>query len=400
MRSFLLSVLCLFLFSQSAFAQDIVKPETVGLSSAKLAEIDKALKADISAGKLSGATISIMRKGKLAYHKAFGTRGKDGAPGPLKTDDIFRIYSMTKPITSVAIMMLVEEGKISLDDPVSNYIPAFAETKVLAAGKMMPVKNAMTVRDLMRHTSGIVYGFFGDTPTRTEYKKVDLYGIQQTNSDLSGKLAALPLEHQPGTAWEYSHSTDVLGHIVEIASKQSLDSFFKERVLEPLGMKDTAFFVTADNKDRIAEPKFKGLSNPLTAPRLLSGGGGLVSTAPDYLKFAVMMMNEGKYEGGRLLNSETVKQMTTDQLGSIRPGNYNLLGRENGFGLGFSVRLTDEGRTVGSKGDYWWGGYAGTYFWIDPAKELITVFMMQQPDQRAPMRPRIRGWVYDALMDR
>ncbi len=399
MRSILLSVFCLFLFSQNAVALDTVKPETVGLSSNKLAEIDKALEADIAAGKLSGATVSVMRKGKLAYHKAFGTRGKDGAPGPLKTDDIFRIYSMTKPITSVATMMLVEEGKINLKDPVSDYIPAFADTNVLEAGKMMPVKNAMTIQDLMRHTSGIVYGFFGDTPTRTEYKKVDLYGIQQTNSDLSGKLAALPLEHQPGTAWEYSHSTDVLGHIVEIASKQSLDSFFKERILGPLGMKDTAFYVTANNKDRIAEPKFKGLSNPLVAPKLLSGGGGMVSTAPDYLKFATMMMNEGKYEGGRILKAETIKQMTTDQLGDIRPGNYDLLGKENGFGLGFSVRLTDEGRAAGSKGDYWWGGYAGTYFWIDPARELITVFMMQQPDQRAPMRPRLRGWVYNALTD-
>lgn len=398
MRHLWISFFLLFT-AQAAMAMDVTKPENVGLSSEKLAAIDTALNADIAAGKISGATLSIMRKGKLAYHKAFGTRGKDGAAGPLKTDDIFRIYSMTKPLTSVAIMMLVEEGKIGLDDPVSAHIPAFANAKVLKEGKLIPAENAITVKDLLRHTSGIVYGFFGDTPVRTEYNKVDLYGIKQSTGEMVAKLASLPLEHQPGTTWEYSHSTDVLGHVVEIVSKQSLDIFFRDRILTPLEMQDTGFYVSADQKDRIVEPTFKGLSNPLIAPNLLSGGGGLMSTAPDYLKFTTMLINKGRYNEKILLKPETVEKMTRDQLGDIKPGNYNLLGKENGFGLGFSVRLTDAGTTRGTKGGYWWGGYAGTYFWVDPAKELITVFMMQQPELRAPMRLRVRNWVYGALTD-
>lgn len=399
MRSFWATVILAFTVTHMANAADLSKPEAVGLSSEKLAVIDKAIQADIASGKMSGATVSIMRKGKLAYHKAFGNRGVGGTDAPLKTDDIFRIYSMTKPITSAAIMMLVEDGKLGLDDPVSQYIPAFSDPKILKGGKLNKAEKAITVRDLLRHTSGIVYGFFGKSEARAEYNKVDLYSIKQSTSDMVGKLAALPLEHQPGTAWEYSHSTDVLGHLVEIVSKQPLDQFFKDRILTPLNMKDTAFFVPSKKAERIVAPKFKGLSDPLIAPNYLSGGGGLVSTASDYLKFATMVMNKGRHGDKQILKAETIAQMTSNQLGDIRPGNYDLLGPENGFGLGFSVRLTDEGRAAGSKGDLWWGGYAGTYFWIDPAKELIVVFMMQQPDQRAAMRPKLRNWVYSALTD-
>ncbi len=398
MQYILLIVAFIFL-STNAMAAEKSLPEAVGLSSKKLGLIDQAIKADIDAGKLTGATVSVMKNGKLAYHKAFGTRGEDGAAGPLKTDDIFRIYSMTKPITSVAALMLFEQGKLKLDDPISKFIPVFSNPMVLKTEGLVPVNRPITIADLLRHTSGVVYGFFGDTPARTEYKKVDLYGIQQSNAEMVGKLATLPLEHQPGSAWEYSHSTDILGHIVEIISGRSLDAYLEEEILGPLGMKDTAFFVPTNKKDRVVEPKFKGLSNPLATPKLLSGGGGLMSTAEDYLKFCTMILSGGKYDGKRFLKAETINVMTQNQLGDIQPGNYNLLGKNYGFGYGFAVRTAEDASISGSKGDIWWGGYAGTYFWIDPAKEMITVFMMQQPNLRAAYRPRLRSWIYDAVMN-
>ncbi len=396
---FMILLLAVAHFSNGAFAEGVTAPEKIGLSSEKLEVIDDNLRADIKNGSISGATLSVMRQGKLAYHKAFGTRGKGAAPGPLKTDDIFRIYSMTKPITSVGIMMLIEQGKISLNDPVAKFIPAFADTKVMELGELYTPDNPITIADLLRHTSGIVYGFFGDTEVRAEYQKVDLYDVNQTTAEMVGKLASLPLEHQPGDAWEYSHSTDVLGRVIEVVSKKRLDQFLEEEILNPLGMKDTAFFVAEEKEGRIVEPEFQGLSDPRKEPNLHSGGGGLMSTADDYLIFASMMLNGGLYNGKRFLKEETVTLMTQDQLENARPGNYDLLTDENGFGYGFSVRLEDQGFAAGSKGSYWWGGYAGTYFWIDPAEDLIIVFMIQQPDQRTAYRPLVRNWVYDAIID-
>ncbi|USG62548.1 beta-lactamase family protein [Sneathiella marina] len=391
--------LALFTFTSPGFATDITPPDAVGLSPEKLGLMDINLQEDVDNGTISGATVAVMRHGKLVYQKAFGTRGRGAAPGPLKTDDIFRIYSMSKPITTVGIMMLMEQGRIQLTDPVSKFLPAFAETKVMELGDLYAPDNPITISDLLRHTSGIVYGFFGDTEVRAEYQKVDLYDAGQTTAEMVGKLAALPLEHQPGDAWEYSHSTDVLGRVIEVVSGKKLDQFFKSEILGPLGMNDTAFYVDEEEKARIVEPQFKGLLDPLNVPILHSGGGGLMSTADDYLIFSSMMLNGGIYEGKRLLKEETVAQMTQDQLGDVRPGNYDLLTDENGFGFGFAVRLSDEGFAAGSKGSYWWGGYAGTYFWIDPAEELIIVFMIQQPDQRSLYRPKIRNWVYNAIVN-
>ncbi|WP_169542858.1 serine hydrolase domain-containing protein [Sneathiella aquimaris] len=396
---FLTFAAILLLFSGPVIAEETTPPEKVGLSSKHLEKIDQGLKDHIAEGKINGASLSIMRKGKLVYHKAFGTRGGDAAKGPLKVNDIHRIYSMTKPITSVGIMMLVEKGKINLNDPVSRYIPAFSRSKVLKQGQLLPVEKAITIKDLLRHTSGIVYGFFGDTEARTEYKKINLYDINKPTAQIIDEIASLPLEHQPGTTWEYSHSTDVLGHIIEIVSGQKLDTYLSEKILSPLGMKDTAFSVPLAKKNRVVEPTFQGLSDPFADRNYLSGGGGLFSTSEDYLKFTSMMLNKGIYDGTRYLEEKTIEMMTSNQLGSIRPGNYDLLGKENGFGLGVSIRLTKDGQPAGSKGDYWWGGYAGTYFWIDPQKEMIAVYMMQQPDQRRAMRSLIRNWVYAALMD-
>lgn len=398
MRLCVFLILCVFT-AFTASAQEVVSPEKAGLSSEKLDMIKAAIDADIADGKLTGATLSIMRHGKLGYHQAFGTRGNGASEGPMKTDDIFRIYSMSKPITTVAAMILMERGKLSLSDPLTKYIPAFAETTVLIDGKRVPQANPITIADLMRHTSGIVYGFFGDTPTRTEYKKVNLYDPNQTNKQMAEKMADLPLEHQPGTKWEYSHSTDILGHVIEVASGMNLAQFVSQEILTPLKMNDTSYYVTADKKDRVVEPNYPGLLNPMQKPTYLSAGGGMLSTADDYLTFSSMLLNKGSLDGTQILKPETIALMTQNQLGDIRPGNYDLLGSENGFGYGFAVRLSDEGRAKGTKGDFWWGGYAGTYFWIDPANELITVFMMQAPKLRAPYRPRIRGWVYDALTD-
>jgi len=399
MKIFFLAFVALFVCTNTVIAADITPPETVGLSSEKLGSIDSNLQEDIKNGLISGATVAVMRHGKLAYHKAFGTRGSGAAPGPLKSDDIFRIYSMTKPITTVGIMMLIEQGKIQLIDPVSKFIPAFADTKVMELGDLYTPDNPITIAGLLRHTSGIVYGFFGDTEARAEYRKVDLYDVKQTTAQMVNKLALLPLEHQPGDAWEYSHSTDVLGRVIEVVSGKKLDQFFADEILGPLGMTDTAFFVSEEKKDRIVEPQFEGLSDPLEVPKLHSGGGGLMSTADDYLIFSSMMLNGGIYEGKRFLKEETVARMTQDQLDGVRPGNYDLLTDENGFGYGFAVRLVEQGYAAGSKGSYWWGGFAGTYFWIDPVQELIIVFMIQQPDQRSLYRPKIRNWVYNAIVD-
>jgi CubicO group peptidase (beta-lactamase class C family) len=387
----------LLLIVSAASATEITRPETVGFDSTKLALIDTKLTDDIAANVVNAATLSIMRKGKLVYHKAFGTRGPGASSGPLKTSDIFRIYSMTKPITSVAVMMLVEQGRIKLNDPLSKYVPAFAGTKVMKLGKLYPQDKAITIADLLRHTSGIVYGFFGDTEVRSLYRTAGLRDDRQTLETWANKLAALPLEHQLGKVWEYSHSIAVLGRVVEVASGQQLDQFLKEHIFDPLGMNDTGFYVPSHKVHRIVEPLVLGLSNPAIKPRLLSGGGGLMSTAKDYLAFCTMMLNGGSYKGHQLLKSETVAEMTRNQLGDIQPGNYNLLGGNSGFGYGFAVRLTSGGFSPQSKGSYRWAGYAGTHFWIDPENQMIVVFMIQNPGQSRRYIRNVPTWVYGAL---
>ncbi|WP_169568866.1 serine hydrolase domain-containing protein [Sneathiella limimaris] len=380
-----------------ASAMEMVDPAKAGIDTNKLETAKTEIIKDISDGKLAGATLTVFRNGVIGYDEAFGTRGNGASEGPLKTDDIFRIYSMSKPITTTAAMILMERGKLKLEDPLSKYVPSFANSQVLADGKRVPQERPITIADLMRHTSGIVYGFFGDTPARAEYRNANLYDPNQTNAELADKLAMLPLEHQPGSAWEYSHSTDVLARVVEVASGQSIGDFVKTNILDPLGMKDTSFYVEAAKKDRVVEPQYPGLLNPLQKPTYQSGGGGMMSTAPDYVTFLRMILNNGSLNGTQILKPETVQLMTSDQLGDIKPGNYNLLGPVYGFGYGFAVRRSDEGPFPGSKGDLYWGGYAGTYFWIDPSENLITVFMMQAPKLRAGYRPRIRSWVYNAL---
>lgn len=393
-----LSTVGLALLPTWGSAFDQVDPGTVGFDAGKVAAIAQMLDQDVAEGRILGGTVSILRQGKLALHHATGLRAAEGPDQEI--DDIFRIFSMTKPIVSVAAMMLVERGQLDLDAPLSQYIPEFADTKLIEVSGLYEPEREITIRDLLRHTSGIVYGFFGDTFARDEYKKHNLLDPTVSTGDHARLIATLPLEHEPGSAWEYGRSTDVLGHVVEVASGQRLDAFLKSEILDPLGMTDTAFFVPQDKADRVALPGQQGfMFDPLIEPAYQSGGSGLMSTAPDYLQFVGMVLNGGELDGARILQPETLLEMGTDQLDGVRPGNYDLLGDENAFGLGFAVRQAEVGTGQGSIGDMWWGGYTGTYFWIDPAQDLAVVFMIQNPDQREYYRPVLRNAVYDALIE-
>ncbi len=398
----------------SALAQGSVA-EQAGFAPDRLAKITEKLKADVASGTLPGAVVLISRKGKTAYFEAMGAVDPQ-TKAPMPKDGIFRIYSMTKPLTSVAAMMLVEEGRMQLSDPVAKYLPAFKDVQVGtekpgADGKPMletaPAKRVMTVQDLLRHTSGITYGFFGNSLVKKSYATI--FEGDFDNAEHAARIAKLPLHYEPGTTWDYSHSTDVLGAVVEVVSGKKLDVFFKERITGPLGMKDTAFFVTnaADHK-RVVEPFANDRSlgggveffDPRKPNKWLSGGGGLMGTASDYARFLQMLLNGGSLDGKRYLSPQTVRYMTTDHMGSIiKPGPLYLPGAGYGFGLGFAVRLSDGVVPyAGSEGDYYWGGAGGTYFWVDPKQEMFVVFMMQSPKQRIYYRSVIRDMVYAALV--
>jgi CubicO group peptidase (beta-lactamase class C family) len=389
--------------------------EQVGFAPDRLAKITETLKADVAKGTLPGAVVIIQRKGKPAYFESFGALDPQ-TKAPMTKDGIFRIYSMTKALTSVATMMLVEEGKLQLSDPVAKYLPALKDVQVGtekpgADGKPVletaPARRAMTVQDLLRHTSGLTYGFFGDSLVKKTY--ANLFDGEFDNNEHVARLAKLPLHYEAGTTWDYSHSTDVLGAVVEKVSGKSLDVFFKERITGPLGMKDTAFFVAnaADHK-RVVEPFANDRSiggginffDPRQPTKWFSGGGGLMGTAADYARFLQMLLNGGTLDGKRYLSPQTVRYMTTDHMGSvIKPGPLYLPGAGYGFGLGFAVRLSDGvAPYAGSAGDYYWGGAGGTYFWVDPKQEMFVVFMMQSPKQRVYYRSLIRDMTYAALV--
>jgi CubicO group peptidase (beta-lactamase class C family) len=344
----------------------------------------------------------------VAFHQAFGARDPAaGAPMPL--DAIFRIYSMTKPIVSVAAMMLYEEGRLLLSDPISQYLPEFAEQYVAVfSGDMMGYTDAdrpITVQDLLRHTSGLTYEFRGDTPLHKAYMEARVARLRQTNAEQSATLAKLPLLHQPGTQWEYSRSTDVLGRLVEVLSGQTLGNFLAERILGPLGMEDSGFWVPLPHQDRIAEafprdPESGANVSMLDVRRTAifeSGGGGMVGSAMDYARFLQMLLNGGALGATRLLGRKTIELMTADHLGEIATGE---LARGHGFGLGFAVRLAAGiAPFPGSVGSYYWGGAAGTTFWVDPAERLAAVLMIQAPGQREHYRVLFRDLVYAAVAE-
>ena len=388
-----------------------VKPEQVGLSGERLGQLSGMLKAEIDKGAIPGATLLVARHGRLAWFEAMGVLDPAGR-APMTKDAIFRIYSMSKPVTSLAAMMLVEDGRIALGDPVSKYLPQLGGLKVgvekPGAGgptlELEPARREMTIQDLLRHTSGLTYGIFGTGLVKKAYLDAKVWEDYPSNAELVDRLARLPLMHQPGTTWEYSHSTDVLGRVVEVVSRRTLGEFMSARIFGPLGMRDTAFYAADPAKHaRVVEPfahdRSIGLNAELNDPRVVqkweSGGGGLVSTTMDYARFAQMLLNRGSLNGKRLVSPKTVAFMTADHLG---PGVASGPGPGYGFGLGFAVRK-DAGLSAlpGSVGEYYWGGAAGTYFWIDPREDLIVGYMMQSPKQRLAARNLLRNMVYGAV---
>ena len=388
----------------------VASPEDVGLSAAALDRLSAALQARIASGHIPGAVALVARHGKVAYFEAFGRRDP-ATDAPMTRDAIFRIYSMTKAIVSVGVMMLWEEGRLLLNDPIARYIPAFAETMVGCwSGDFLArsdADRAITVQDLLRHTSGLTYEFRGDTPVHTRYIEAKVARLRQTNEEHVATLASLPLLYQPGTQWEYGRSTDVLGRLIEIISGQTLGTFLSERVLRPLGMADAGFWVPEKDQGRIAEPFAQDPESggniallDVKRPAIFeSGGGGMVSSTLDYARFLAMLAGNGRLGETRLLGRKTIELMTSDHLGAI-PGSPDLLPPGHGFGLGFAVRLqAGLAPFPGSVGTYVWGGAAGTTFWVDPAERLFAVLMIQAPGQREYYRVLFRDLVYAAVTD-
>lgn len=390
---------------------DRTKPGKIGLNADALDRLGDVLKREIGEGRLPGAVAMIARAGQVGYFKTFGKRDP-AAAGDMQEDAIFRIFSMTKPIVSMAIMQLVEQGRILLADPLSKYIPAFAQTKVgvVRDGNLDLVApdRPITIQDLLRHTSGLTYDFVGggEHPVQKLYAQANLARPDQTNADQADALAKLPLLNQPGACWDYSRSTDVLGRVVEVVTGKTLGVALEEQILGPLGMKDTAFSVAEKNFDRIAEPlptdpdtqQPVKLFNAKRVAQFESGGGGLMSTAPDYARFCAMLAGGGMLGKERIVGPMTLEFMASDHLGPhVRRGS-DLLPAGHGFGLGFAVR-TAPGMTFvpGSEGLFYWGGIAGTTFWVDPQEDLFAMLMIQAPGQRDYYRMLFRTLVYAAV---
>ena len=402
-------------------------PAAAGMCGDRLERVSRHLGSRfITPGKISGALPVVYRKGHLAYARTLGQMDieRDKA---VQLDTIFRIYSMTKPITSIALMMLYEEGCFQLQDEVRRYIPQFAKLRVYRSGvypnfQTAPCDRHMTIRDLMTHMSGLTYDFMSRTNVDHAYRrtKVGRQVESDTLADMMDTLAELPLEFSPGTAWNYSVSTDVCGRLVEILSGQSLDEFFAERIFAPLGMRDTGFIVPPEKIDRFAANYVRGPNKQLvleddpqtsvyTRQRtLLSGGGGLVSTASDYLQFSRMLLGNGEVDGVRLVGRKTIELMTANHLPNNEDltqwaqGSFSETSNEGyGFGLGFSVNLgAGATATAGSAGEYAWGGAASTIFWVDPVEDMVVVFMTQfMPSATFNFRGQLKSLIYPAIID-
>ena len=429
-KQMMLVTLCLILIASIASAQGIPKatrPEEVGLSKERLQRISAWIQSDVDKKVVPGAVVMVLRKGKIAYYEAFGYQDREKNI-PMTRDSIFRIYSMTKPFTSLAIMMLAEEGKIQLPVPVSLYLPEFKNLKVgvekkdPATGKTELIletpSREMTVQDLLRHTSGLTYAFLGKSMVKDRYNEAKTTDYDQTNAELVTKLSLLPPQNHPGTTWDYSQSTDVLARIVEVIIGVEFDTFIAERIVKPLKLVDTAFWAEGVGRQaRIAEPQI----NPATGqrppvidvrkkPKWLSGASGLVSTAHDYARLCLMFLNGGTLDGVRLVSRKTIEHMTSN---NVPPGYKSAYPMQwqiawptpssetgQGFGLGFAINCEPGLSPLpGSKGDYYWSGILGTYFWVDPKEQLIAILMIQAPTQLLPYQYRMRDSVYQAIRD-
>ncbi|WP_426955181.1 serine hydrolase domain-containing protein [Muricoccus radiodurans] len=392
------------------------RAEEVGLSTERLTRIGGWLREEVAANRIPGAVVVVARKGRIAHEEAVGFRDREsGAAMPVNA--VFRIASMTKPFASLALMMLVEEGKVMLWHPVSRYLPEFGDQAV--GMERTAVQRPPTVQDLMRHTSGLTSaageGVTGADPVQRAYAEANVANRNQTSAQFITGLARMPLMYQPGTHWEYGHSTDVVGRIVEVVSGMDLDAFIKARISGPLGLRDTGFWAPAEAGDRAAKAQVDPVTNrrqaipdALQKPNWFSGGGGMVSTAQDYARFCQMLLNGGTLDGTRIVSPKTIELMTSNHLPpgtEYSPGLFARFGGlapsptvGYGFGLGFAVRL-EQGRSPvpGSIGDYSWGGAYGTYFWVDPKEELFAVLMLQGPSDRLQYRYGIRQLVYQAF---
>jgi len=386
-------------------------------SPAGLVRVSDFIRNEIATGKIPGAILLIQQHGKPVYFENFGVRDI-ATELSMGADTIFRLYSMSKAVTSVAAMMLVEEGRLSLDDPVSKYIPAFADMKVGVEKKdetgkltltLEPLRRPVTIEDLLRHTSGLTYGFSGGEGVSGLYADADLFNGDRTNAEFVERITKLPLAEQPGTVWDYGHSTDVLGRVVEVVSGQTLYQFEKERLLDPLGMSETAFYVADPAKKlRIAEPMPNDreiapglmLRDPLRVRKSESGGAGMVGTIGDYARFAQMLLNGGTLDGHRYLKPETIALMARDHIGPetriARNGAY-YPGATSGFGLGFAVRTSVPPNTEWPLGEYRWDGVGGTFFFIDPVDDMFVVFMVQTPSERGRIQLELKTLIYKAM---
>jgi len=378
------------------------------LNKAALGRLRSTLQSHIDKGRIPGAVAVVALGGHVEMFEALGQR--DAAAGAPMTDDaIFRIYSMTKPLASLAALMLAEDGRLQLGDPVSLYLPEFANQQVAVEEggtvRLQAVSRGATVHDLLRHTAGLTYEFLGDSAVQRQYRAADVANTSRTNREFCKMLAALPLAKQPGTCWEYSRATDVLGAVVEIASGRGLGDFLRERIFAPLGMTDTAFTVPQSKWQRVAEPFAKDpdtgqaveMLNVREVPRFESGGGGLMSTAADYVRFLQLMRNRGALDGARIVSRKTVEWMTADHLGAT-PTHGDLMLPGYTFGLGFAVRRhMGLGPQPGSPGQYYWSGIGGTSFFVDPAEDLFAMLLTQAPGQRIYFRNLFRSLVYAAL---
>jgi len=385
------------------------KPESLGLSSTGLQRLSDALQRDIDKGTIPGVTMMVARRGQIAWFDALGKQSP-ASPTPMAHNTIFRIFSMTKPIVSIGIMMLLEEGHLLLSDPLSKYIPEFTDQKVGVEnnGKLdlVPLVRPITIQDLLRHTSGITYDHTGNSQVQQLYQQTRLRSRKISNAEHAALVASLPLMCQPGAEFNYSRSTDILGRVIEVISGKPLSAFLTEHILAPLQMAETAFHTGSENAGRLAEPlptdPWTGenvrLFSMLEKPVMESGGGGLVSTTMDYARFCQMLLNGGALDGHRIIGRKTLQLMASDHLGPEVKINGALLSPGHGFGLGFSVR-THEGMApfAGSVGQFFWSGVAGTFFFIDPKEDLFAVFMSQGPGQREHFRNLARGLVYAAV---
>lgn len=430
-----LSLLAAALLLQAGWAWSqalpVAAPESVGVSSKRLEKLTQALQTEIEQQRLPGAVAMVARKGKLVYAQAFG-KLNNGSDAPMQLDSVFRIYSMTKPMVSTALMMLVEDGKVQLTDPVSKYLPTFKSPMVSVTSldapyngtsfKLVPANKEPTLQDLLRHTSGLAYGeLTKNTLVKDAYTQAGIYqpsidfdARTPSSAEMVDRLGKAPLAQQPGTVWEYSLSVDVQGRIIEAVTGQRLGDFLQARIFQPLKMKDTGFAVSAANLPRLAEPFPKdpatGAAVKLIDVRQMpgndSGGAGAVSTAGDYLRYCQAMLDGGQLDGARIVSRTTVRLMTSDHLSStiatpISPGQLLLGSPGYTFGLGFLVRQADGVAAVhGSAGEFMWAGYAGTYFWADPKEQTCAVLMTQSSGpSRVVYRRMMKALVAQSLVD-